>query len=105
METPLEKVAKVLNEAYTADPDALHSLLCARTPFHAVEFAETHPTIQFGPSLTGTQVPTLSLLGLLNGCVGEPDQAIAMVWKDSTDTSPRTFVGFSVVKVGEAHAV
>ena len=67
-EQPFDIVLRVLNEAYRADPDALHALICNRVPCN-LELAD-HPSIQVTQNgVVGKNTYHVGLLGVINGII------------------------------------
>ena len=73
----VEQMVTVLNEAFKADPVAILSILGYQIPVNQ-ELAN-HPTIQCRAVANGA---VTSLLGLLNGVIGESEVFIATAWTD-----------------------
>jgi len=59
---------QTLNEAYEADPAAMHALICNRVPCN--QTLADHPTIQCGVNnITPTETFEVGLLGVINGII------------------------------------
>lgn len=66
MKSDIEKILQVLNEAYLADPQAIHALVCNRVPCN--EKLANHPTIQVQINpVFNEEVYIVGLLGIING--------------------------------------
>lgn len=81
----MDSVINTLNEAFTADPLAMHSLTCNRVPCN--EALADHPTVQVlsPPSMQGVSstAAVVGMLGVINGIV-EPltGNRVAMKWDE-----------------------
>lgn len=60
---------RVLNEAYQADPQAIHALICGRVPCNTK--LANHPTVQVSDNPVAGEGYVVGLLGIING-VCEP---------------------------------
>lgn len=96
----LDTVLRVLNEAFAADPAALHALICHRVPCNGQGLLN-HPSIPVDtvpvPFKDGVEIYSVSMLGVLNGVLeGLIGQRVAAKW-DTPDVgeAPRPkFTGF-----------
>jgi hypothetical protein len=91
----LDIFLKVLNEAYKADPDAIHSLICNRVPCNLL--LANHPTIQVDTNdvaIGGTW--TVGLLGVINGiCEEVTGERVAVMFSEPDIEGRRKVVGFT----------
>jgi hypothetical protein len=100
-----ETAIKVLNEAFTADPSAMHAFMCNRVPCNkALAHHHTIP-VQELSHLLGTDEPTymVTALGLINGILaatGSP--LLAVQFSDNADEfGISQIVGFQEYKVAK----
>ena len=90
----IDTVVRTLNEAFAADPAALHALLVNRVPCN--QALADHSTLQVtqDPALPETTY-VVGLLGVINGIVEElTGDRVAARWDYST--TPPTLKGFQV---------
>ena len=92
------KAIEALNQAYRADPNAIHSLMCNSVPCNQ-DLADDPNIIVSDNPIDTTNNFRVSALGLINGIFkanGLP--FIAMKWAetDITNKFERYFVGFCV---------
>lgn len=92
-----EQYLKIMNEAFEADPDAVHALICNRVPCNAQLTAHPHIVVDLPP--TGTNIYTVGSLGLINGFLASiGDQVIQAKWR-IVSGEPTTFIGFQLEKI------
>ena len=82
----VNSICDILNQALDADPEGIEKLFKCRVSINE-ELAE-HPTIQVGADYT------LSVIGLINGLLGESKELICTTW----DEDEEKLTGFNVVK-------
>ncbi len=91
----IQKAIDVMNEAFAADPAAIHALLINRVPCN--QALTDHPTIQVDTTLfIAANLHSVGLLGILNGVL-EPitGKRIASNWSDVKNADGRhQFLGF-----------
>lgn len=105
IETTTQRAVRVLNELHAQDPEAVASLLCWCIPINSNKFAEEHPTIQFA-SNPSTGNARLTLLGLINGMVGDPKGlCVASEWSEPKEDGTRTLLGFCETEVHYAESI
>ena len=59
----------MLNRAFAADPDAVHAMVCNRVPCNNA--LADDPTVVVSAGLVAGSGPTVGMMGLLNGLLGE----------------------------------
>ena len=65
-ETDINIFIRILNEAYAADPAAIHALICNRVP--CSQALADHPTIQVEANTVASKESySVGLLGVING--------------------------------------
>lgn len=97
-EKTFEVFLRILNEAYAADPAAIHSLICNRVPCNFT-LAE-HPTVEVctSPVLDGLNF-TIGILGIINGiCVASTGKRIALKFSELDSAGARKIIGFQEYK-------
>lgn len=96
-DTALRQAVRVLNEAFRADPAAVHALICNRVPCN--ETLADHPTIVVSSVRTsaGGEHYNVGPLGILNGVLGTDHLAIGSMWSDPAAEGEREFMGFTVI--------
>lgn len=77
--TPARALAEFLNELLKADEDALNGLIDHRVP--CSDALVEHPTVQVAvpPHHFAPSVPTVGLVGILNGFVGRIQPGAVLV--------------------------
>lgn len=78
-----QQIVDLLNEAYKADPSAMHALIANRVP--CTDKLRDHPTIEVDDCGT-PGYPKVGLLGILNGITRIDGVSIASKWDDVPDT-------------------
>lgn len=73
---------QVLNEAYAADPAAIHALICNRVPCN--QALADHPTIQVEVNrVAAGESYAVGMLGVINGLVeATTGERVAVMWSD-----------------------
>lgn len=104
MTTPtptIETAVRILNEAFAADPVAVHSLCCNRVPCN--DALADHPTVQVESAVAAGQPERahVGLIGMLNGVLEPMTGArVAMLWADPELPGGRPqLIGFKVYPV------
>lgn len=94
----LDVFLKVLNEAYVADPAAIHALVCNRVPCNLA--LADHPTIQVEANVVATgETYSVGMLGIVNGlCEVITGQRVAVMYSDPDDTGRCKVLGFTQYK-------
>jgi hypothetical protein len=96
--TPIEAAARVLNEAFALDRDAIQCLLCVRIPV-TQELAD-HPTVLVSKEGTDRDSArySVSALGLFNAALqAATGMRLATKWSDEKDSEGRSRLeGFQV---------
>ena len=90
----LNKIIKVLNSAYEADPAAVHALICNRVPCNLA--LARHPTVQVEQNKVSSKDSyAVGLLGMLNGIV-EPITGgrVAIAFSAPDQNKARRIIGF-----------
>lgn len=94
MNTDIHTAVRVLNEAFVADPSAIHALLCNRVPCNLA--LADHPTVQVqaNPVIEDGKTWTVGLIGMLNGVL-EPltGQRVAAQWEDGKLLGFQVYIG------------
>lgn len=87
-----ETALKVMNEAFAADPAAVHALIVNRVPCN--DALADHPNIPVeGNIVTSQEHTVIGALGLINGVLDAMfGRKIAAIWND--DDKPK-FMGFA----------
>jgi len=90
----IEKYITVLNEAYDADPAAIHALLLNRIPCN--EKLANHPTIQVTEETVPKQTYySVGVLGLLNGLIASATgTCVAAKFSEPDKEGRATLLGF-----------
>lgn len=86
---------RVLNEAYEADPAALHALVCNRVPCNRL-LAE-HATVQVETNIVATgESFSVGMLGVINGiCEATTGKRIAAMFSEQDRETKRSkMIGF-----------
>jgi len=85
---------RVLNEAYAADPAAIHALLCNRVPCNK-KLAD-HKTIQVEMNKVASKNSfAVGMLGVINGIVEElTGESVAVEFSEPDDNNVRRIIGF-----------
>ncbi len=88
----IDSFVKVLNEAYVADPAAIHALIANRVPCNRA--LANHPTIQVAANqVIDGESYTVSLIGIINGIAEEvTGERVAVMW--SEENTPSKMLGF-----------
>jgi hypothetical protein len=92
----IHQIVDLLNEAYEADPAAVHALLCNRVPCN-LELAE-HPTIVVEENtIAAGHSYTVGMLGVINGIATKlTGQSVASMWADKDDPEYPKLLGFKI---------
>jgi hypothetical protein len=87
--------AEVMQRAYEADPNAMHSLVCIRVPCNQALADDPHVIVDRPPVLAG-DFWQVGILGVLNGVLSANGlQKVAVKWSDEKDEDGRSkIVGF-----------
>jgi hypothetical protein len=87
---------RILNEAYEADPAALHTLICYRVPCN--QALADHPTVQVASEpFAKTEYFSVGLLGVINGiCEPLTGKRVAVKFSEPDPTTKRSkILGFT----------
>lgn len=93
----IETAVRVLNEAFVADPVAIHALQCVRIP--CSNALADHPTVIVDNARHAgrPEQSTVGLLGLLNGVLeAMTGKRVATQWEMPEDGSAGRMIGFRV---------
>lgn len=90
------RVFQLLNEAYEADPAAIHALVCNRVPCN--ERLATTPVQTEKNKVTPKPSRYVTAIGLLNGLLAPTQQRLTTHWVADHDGNPR-LSGFEIVKM------
>lgn len=92
----LASVIDTLNEAFKADPNAIHSLICSQFPCNS-ELAG-HPTIQVNVnSVISDNSYTVGCLGLINGIVEKlTNKKVAITFTDEENPKCKGFAEYNI---------
>lgn len=92
----IQQFVDTLNEAYAADPAAIHALLCNRVPCNQ-ELAD-HPTIVVEENTVAEGSSyTVGMLGVINGLAQVlTGQSVASRWADKDDPEYPKLLGFQI---------
>lgn len=95
--SPIDIAVRALNDAFAADPAAIHSLLCNRVPCN--QALADHPSVPV-TTLPMLKAPNpqyaITALGLINGVIGPlTGKRVMTVW-DDTDPANPVLQGFDV---------
>ena len=91
----LDIFLKVLNEAYQADPAAIHSLICNRVPCNLL--LASHPTVQVETNEVAIgEGWTVGLLGIINGiCEEVTGEKVAVMFSEPDIYGRKKVLGFT----------
>ena len=91
----IDKILEVLNSAWKADPQAIHTLVANVVPCKDNGLRD-HPWVVVGESFAVPGTYTVSAIGLLNGVIHAlTGKRIAHAWSDTKDENGKfTFLGF-----------
>lgn len=93
MKTPIEEAIATLNEAFAADPAAIHALVANRVPCNAA--LADHPTIVVSVNKVVPETFSIGALGLLNGVMTRlTGKQVAASFSDGEDGTEVKFLGF-----------
>jgi hypothetical protein len=92
-----DRMIAALQEAFDADPSAMHALVCNRVPTTQAMVDHPHMIVEPNPVLDD-QPPTIGLLGVLNGVLDAAGlHKVASNWDPppiDEPLLPHTFTGF-----------
>lgn len=86
---------RILNEAYDADPAAMHTLICQRVPCN--QTLADHPTVQVASEpVAKTEYFSVGMLGVINGiCEPITGKRVAVKFSEPDPTTKRSkILGF-----------
>lgn len=89
-------VIKFLNEAFEADPVAIHAMICHKMPCN--DKLKNHPSIQVDlSSVTDTPYYNVNFMGILNGIL-DPliNDFVQIKWEEVEDEGRFKIVGFEL---------
>ena len=95
------RVVAMLNQAFLADPAAIHALMCNRVPCNE-QLADDPYVIVDCSGVVGIEQPHVGALGLINGVLLALDQpdVVALVFTDvlvDAVEGRRQFLGFKLI--------
>ncbi len=89
-----EAVVRVLNEAFAADPYAMHSLVVNQVPCN--QTLADHPTVQVSDTPLPYKARVVGMLGVVNGVVTAlTGEIVATEWTEPDPTTKKSkMIGF-----------
>jgi len=98
-----EKLLELMNEAFEADPHAVHSLVCNRVPCNKT--LQDHPYIQVDMLGYETDRPfaTVGFLGLLNGLCAQDGNFLCLEWSEGDTPQTSRPIGFKLINEAEVY--